>query len=87
MLILQSGLREQVRYTPFEVGAMRKVDHIEEQIRQLTGAEFAELRDWILELDGKTWDAQIERDARAGKLDSLVSEAKWDYAAGRSKPL
>lgn len=66
---------------------MRKVEHIEEQIRQLSSAEFAELRNWILEQDWKGWDAQIERDAAAGKLDALVLEAKQDYAARRSRPL
>ena len=66
---------------------MRKVEHIEEQIRQLSSAEFAELRNWILEQDWKAWDAQIERDAAAGKLDALVSEAQQDYAARRSRPL
>jgi len=66
---------------------MRKVERIEEQIRRLSSAEFAELRNWILEQDWKAWDAQIERDAAAGKLDALVSEAKLDYAARRSRPL
>ena len=66
---------------------MRKVEHIEEQIRQLSSAEFAELRNWILEQDWKAWDAQIERDVAAGKLDALVSEAKQDYVARRSRPL
>jgi hypothetical protein len=63
---------------------MRKVEHIEEQIRQLSSAEFAELREWILEQDWKAWDAQIERDSNAGKLDALVSEAKQDYATRRA---
>lgn len=67
--------------------AVRKVERIEEQIRRLSSAEFAELRNWILEQDWKAWDAQIERDAAAGKLDALVSEAKLDYAARRSRPL
>jgi len=69
------------------VTAVRKVERIEEQIRRLSSAEFAELRNWILEQDWKAWDAQIERDAAAGKLDALVSEAKLDYAARRSRPL
>ena len=30
---------------------MRKVEDIEKQIRELSSAEFAELRDWVLEQD------------------------------------
>jgi hypothetical protein len=41
--------------------ALRKVECIEEQIRQLSSAEFAELRNGILEQDRKSWDAQIAR--------------------------
>ena len=66
---------------------MRKVEHIEQQIRELSAAEFAELRDWVLEQDWQAWDTQIESDARAGKLDEVVAEAKADYRAGRSREL
>ena len=66
---------------------MRKVEHIERQIRELSQAEFAELRDWILEQDWKAWDAKIEADARSGKLDNAVAEAQADFNAGRSRKL
>jgi hypothetical protein len=66
---------------------MRKIEHIEQQIRELSRAEFSELRDWMLEQDWASWDAQIERDSRAGKLDALVAEAKQDYSAGRAREL
>jgi len=29
------------------------------------------------------WDKQIEADAKAGKLDELLDEAKRDFEAGR----
>jgi hypothetical protein len=32
---------------------MRKVEHIEQQIRELTAGDFSELRDWVLEQDWK----------------------------------
>lgn len=64
---------------------MRKVEDIEQQIQQLTKEEFAELRDWFLEQDWKTWDAQIVADEKAGKLDSLVADAKSEYKAGRTR--
>ena len=66
---------------------MRKIEHIEQQIRELTAGEFSELRDWVLDQDWKSWDSQIESDVRAGKLDKLVGEAKADYAAGRARSL
>ena len=66
---------------------MRKVEHIEQQIRELTAGEFSELRDWVLEQDWKAWDRQIEADVRSGKLDKLIGEAQSDYAAGRTRPL
>ncbi len=33
---------------------MRNIEHIEQQIRELSAREFAELRDWVLEQD---WQA------------------------------
>jgi hypothetical protein len=66
---------------------MRKIEHIEQQIRELSAREFSELRDWVLEQDWKSWDAQIEADARSGKLDKFVAEAEADYTAGRTRPL
>jgi hypothetical protein len=66
---------------------MRKIEHIERQIEELSQAEFAELRDWLLERDWNAWDAQIEADSRNGKLDKLVTEAKADFAAGRVREL
>jgi hypothetical protein len=39
---------------------MRKVEQIEQQIRELSAGEFSELRDWVLEQDWKAWDAQVE---------------------------
>lgn len=62
---------------------MRKIEEIEAQIQRLSREELAELREWFLEQDWKSWDAQIEADAAAGKLDSMVAEAK----AGRPRKL
>lgn len=66
---------------------MRKIEEIEAQIQRLSREEFAELREWFLEQDWKSWDAQIEADAAAGKLDSMVAEAQAEYAAGRPRKL
>lgn len=66
---------------------MRKIEEIEAQIQRLSREEFAELREWFLEQDWQAWDAQIEADAAAGKLDSMVAEAQAEYRAGRSRKL
>ena len=66
---------------------MRKVEQIEQQIRELSAGEFSELRDWVLEQDWKSWDAQVEADSAAGRLDKIVAEAEADYKAGRTRPL
>lgn len=66
---------------------MRKIEDIEEQIRNLSREEYAELREWFLEQDWKEWDAQIEVDAQSGKLDRLVSEGKAEYESGRARKL
>ena len=66
---------------------MRKIDHIEQQIRELSSAEFAELREWILAQDWAAWDAQMESDSRAGKLDKLIAEAKEEYGSGKARKI
>ena len=66
---------------------MTNVQRIEEEIRRLSPQEFAELRAWILEQDWAAWDAQIEADARDGKLQRFADEAVEEYKAGRTRPL
>jgi len=66
---------------------MRKIEEIEQQIQTLSAEEFAELKDWFLEQDWKAWDEKIEADARAGKLDEMVAEAKVEYESGRARKL
>ena len=66
---------------------MRKVEQIENQIRELTSAEFSELRDWVLAQDWAAWDSRIEADARSGKLDNLISEAKEEYAGAKTRKI
>lgn len=62
---------------------MSELDELRRQIRELSPKDFAELRNWLLELDNELWDAQIEADALSGRLDTLVDEALSDLAAGR----
>jgi hypothetical protein len=40
-------------------------------------------RQWFEEFEARRFDDKIERDARAGKLDKLIHEARANHAAGR----
>jgi hypothetical protein len=66
---------------------MGKLGSIEEQIKELSREELAELRDWLARFDAEAWDRQFEVDVKAGKLDALAENALRDHAAGRSTKL
>jgi hypothetical protein len=59
---------------------MSTVQEIETAIEKLGDTEFAELKAWL-------WDAEIERDAKAGRLDDLADEAIREFKAGRTTAL
>ena len=63
---------------------MGKVKTIEREIKALSSEELAALRKWFSEFDAEAWERQIEEDAKAGKLDSLVDAAIKSHQAGRS---
>lgn len=67
--------------------AMTTVKEIKDAIQHLPGGEFSKIRDWIIERDWAEWDAQIERDSKAGKLDFLLDEALQDKKSGNTRPL
>lgn len=58
---------------------MTKVQAIEEEIKNLSPSELAELREWLLEYDWAEWDRQIARDSTAGKLDKLFAKARAQH--------
>jgi len=60
---------------------------VEEQIRSLSAEELRELRSWFAEYDAERWDAQLDADVTAGKLDRLADEGLRDHQAGRSSKL
>ena len=66
---------------------MSTVQEIETAIQKLKPQEIDEVADWLQELREELWDKQIDADAKAGRLDKLMEEAKQDYLAGRCKPL
>ena len=60
---------------------------LEQAVTQLTEEEFARFREWFEEYEAQLWDEQIERDAKAGKLDKIAEQALNDYRAGKAKEL
>lgn len=66
---------------------MRSVAEIQAEIEKLSSADQRRLADWLEELQADAWDAQIEEDIKAGRLDHLIAQAEADIAAGRTRPL
>ena len=66
---------------------MSTVQEIETAIQNLKPQEIHTVADWLQEYREGLWDREIEADAKAGKLDKLMEEAKQDYLTGRCKPL
>ena len=63
---------------------MTKLEDIEKAVATLSTGERGKLRAFLEELEAQAWDDQIERDAKACKLDWLAEEARADYKAGRT---
>jgi len=66
---------------------MSRVEFIESEIRQLSAAEFAVLRDWMNREDAELWDRQFEIDVRGGRLDALFGQAEFDHRKGLTREI
>lgn len=66
---------------------MRKIEEIEQQIRNLSDAELTEFRQWYAQFDAQVWDEKFDADVRAGKLDALGEKARRAHAQGKSTKL
>jgi hypothetical protein len=66
---------------------MTTAEDIEKAIEQLDSRELARFRAWFEAFDAQQFDAAIERDVQAGKLDALADEALAMHRAGRSREL
>lgn len=66
---------------------MAHVKDIQADIEALSEKEFVQLREWFAEKDWERWDAQLDRDAEAGKLDFLLEEAAVAKAQGKLRDL
>jgi len=66
---------------------MTKLEQIEKSVAELSPEELKAFKAWFEELEAARWDRQIADDAKAGKLDKLIAEAKAEIAAGKVRPL
>jgi len=66
---------------------LSEVERVEKQVEKLSAEALAKFRAWFLEFDARVWDAQIESDLKAGRLQGLIAEALADYKAGKAREL
>lgn len=62
---------------------MSSLVEIQQAIERLSATEQRQLARWFEERLENAWDAQIEEDIKAGRLDDLLAQAEADIAAGR----
>lgn len=63
------------------------VQELEESVTHLSRDELSAFAKWFEEYFADEWDRQIEEDARAGRLDTVLRSAEQDIEAGRFTPL
>ena len=66
---------------------MSEIEQLEQTVSNLSPQDLAQFRAWFLEFDARVWDEQIASDLKAGKLDSLLAEARAEYEQGKTRPL
>ena len=60
---------------------------VQAAIQKLPASEGWKLLRWLGDYLNDEWDKEIARDAREGRLDKWMEEARADHKAGRCKPL
>jgi hypothetical protein len=60
---------------------------IEKHVAELPPEQLAAFADWFAEFKSDQWDRQIEADAKAGRLDQLIREAKDERDTGLTRPI
>lgn len=66
---------------------MTTAEEIEKAVEQLAPHELERFRAWYEAFDARKFDAAIERDINAGKLDAHAEEALAAHRAGRTRDL
>ena len=69
------------------ISLVTTAEDIEKAVEQLAPPELARFSAWFEAFDAERFDAAIEQDARAGKLDVHAEEALAAHRAGRSREL
>ena len=67
--------------------ATMTVEQLERAVQALSSDELHAFSEWFEDFLADRWDAQIEQDIAAGKLDGAAAKADEDFEAGRCKPL
>jgi hypothetical protein len=62
------------------------VMEVEEAIKAFPKEDLAQFNQWYQEFLEDQWDAQIQDDAKAGKLDFLLKEVEQAEKAGTLRP-
>lgn len=60
---------------------------LELEVKKLDRAGLEAFRNWFHRYDSDAWDLQIQKDARAGKLDGLAKEALAAHKSGKTRAL
>jgi hypothetical protein len=89
MSLRSSGLHTALfrSLTKCYISGMTTAEDIEKAVEQLAPRELARFRAWFEAFDAQRFDAAIEQDIRAGKLDARAEEALAAHRAGRSREL
>jgi hypothetical protein len=66
---------------------MTKLEQIEQDITSLTPEELSAFRAWFDVFDAAAWDARIEKDSSARKLDRLREQALGAHREGKTTEL
>jgi len=63
------------------------VEELEKAVAELPPDKLAKFRTWFEEFEAARFDAQIEADAKSGKLDKFAEAALEDFRKGRAREL
>ena len=66
---------------------MSKLEQIEQEIAGLNDNEVLKLADWLADFKQALWDRQIENDAKSGKLDALIANARAEIGSAKVRPI
>lgn len=69
------------------IRGMTTAEDIEKAVERLAPGELARFRAWFSAFDAAHFDAAIERDVVAGKLDAHADETLAEHRAGKSREL